>query len=382
MVIGTHKIKVALVHDWITEVGGAEKVLKEFYNIFSGADIFCIYHDQKFTKNFLPNARIRTSYIQKIPKIFRKNALLAPFMPMAVESFDLSSYDLVISTASFSKGLVLKPRTIHVNYCSSPTRQIWDWHIEYKSESSRLPKTFTSLYQHFARIWDRHASSRVDYFIANSYNIKNRIKKYYQADSTVIYPPVDLSMANSSTSQPEVIEDYFLIVSRLFKNKSVELAVSAFIKLDLPLIVIGDGPELLKLKKIVKKNRKIKLLGFQPDKVLKNYFRNCKAFVMPQEEDFGIAPIEALSFGKPVLALRRGGALEYIEEGVNGEFFDDPVSEVLADGVRRLNQNYKKYNPERIRQSASRFSRENFRKEIISFLNEVLRKKGNINLFN
>lgn len=370
-------MKIALVHDWLLEIGGAEIVLKEFHGLFPAAPIYCLYHNPQFTDSFLAGAEIRPSFIQKFPVLARNNTLLAPLFPVAVESLDLSEFDLVVSTAPFAKGLILKSKTKHVHYCSSPTRQLWDWQAEYARERRRAPKFLTVPLQHFARIWDRHASSRVDFFIANSLNTQERIKKYYRADSKIIYPPVSMAEEVKKIKSG----NYFLIVSRLFKHKNIRLAVDTFLGLGFPLVIIGSGPELGKLKKIAK-NSNIKFLGFQPDEVLEKYYAGCQAFIMPQEEDFGLTPIEAMSYGKPVLALKRGGALEYVKEGINGEFFDDPVIEVLADGVRRLNQNYKNYDPEKIKWSASRFSKENFRKEITSFLNEVLRKKSNVNLFN
>lgn len=358
------KLKIAFIHDWLLGVGGAEKVLRTFHQIFPAAPVYLLLYNEKFTKEFLPEAEIRTSFLQRFFKIFRSHKILAPFLPLAVESLDLSEYDLVISTGAFSKGLILKPKTIHVHYCSSPTRQFWDWFIEYRKES-RIPKSILAFLQHSLRIWDRHTSMRVDYFIANSENVKKRIKKYYNRDSVVIYPPVTQSTVYGL---PMVLENYFLIVSRLFKHKNIEIAVKAFNKMGWPLVVIGEGPELKKIKKIAHTN--VIFLGFQSDEIVQNYYANCLAFIMPQEEDFGLTPIEAMGHGKPTLALKRGGALEYIEEGVNGEYFDDPTEEVLADGLRRINEGIKnkKYNSDKIKETAARFQENKFKKEIIAFL--------------
>jgi len=357
-------MNIALVHDWLLNIGGAERTLKVLHKIFPAAPIYVLFHNKKFTAEFMPDADIRPSFLQKTYRLFGTHKPLLPLLPVAAESIDLSEYDLVISSSvSFSKGLILKPKTRHICYCYSPMRQVWDWHAEYKKEPHLAPGAVISLSQHFFRIWDRLASTRVDEFIAISENVRRRIKKYYHRDSKVIYPPINLFSLSTHYSLPTT--NCFLIVSRLFKHKNVAIAVEAFNKLEWPLIVIGDGPEFGKLKR--RAGPTIKLLGYQPDSRVSQYYNSCSAFIMPQEEDFGITPIEAMSYGKPVLALKRGGALEYIQEGVNGEFFEDPTEEVLADGMRRLKEGIDagKYDPELIKKSAERFSAERFREEVL-----------------
>ncbi len=371
-------LKIALVHDWILGVGGAEKTLKALHDTFPQAPIYTLFYNKNFTDGFLPGTEIRTTFAQKFYRVLRGHKLLTPILPIAVESIDLSDFDLVISSSvAFAKGLVLKPQTQHICYCYSPTRQLWDWHAEYKKEGHLAPKFWLSLVQHLLRIWDRHASTRVDHFIAISENVRQRIKKYYQRDSIIIYPPIVQGtryrvqgMINPSTPFTLHPTPYFLIVSRLFKHKNIDIAIKAFNKLGWPLMIIGDGPEFKQLKKLA--GPLVKLLGFQPDEIVHQYYAGCTAFIMPQEEDFGITPIEAMNYGKPVLALKRGGALEYIQEGVNGEFFADPTEEVLADGVRRLKQNFPHYNPETIKKTAERFSEERFKKEIIEYICKFL----------
>jgi glycosyltransferase involved in cell wall biosynthesis len=355
--------RIALVHDWLLNIGGAEKTLKALHEIFPAAPVYTLFYNKNFTDEFMPNADIRPSFLQKTYRRIKTYKPLTPLFPIAVESIDLSKYDLVISSSvSFSKGLILKPKTRHICYCYSPMRQVWDWHAEYKNEPHFVSGMIISLFQHFFRIWDRLASTRVDEFVAISENVRQRIKKYYRRDSVVIPPPVDLSGA--TTNYKLQTTNFFLIVSRLFKHKNVGITVEAFNKLEWPLVIVGEGPELSRLKKIAQPN--IKFLGYQPDDVVRDYYAGCLGFIMPQEEDFGITPIEAMSFGKPVLALRRGGALEYMREGINGEFFDDPVEEVLADGVRRLKEGIEtgKYDPETIKKTAERFSAKRFKREI------------------
>ena len=368
---GTENFKIALVHDWLLNIGGAEKALKTLHEIFPSAPVYTLFYNKEFTDKFIPNADIRPSFLQKTYQRIRTHKLLTPFLPTAVESIDLSEYDLVISSSvSFAKGLILKPKTRHICYCYSPMRQVWDWHVEYKKEPHKVPRLVTILMQHFLRIWDRLASTRVDEFVAISENVRQRIKKYYGRDSIVIYPPVNqlpvvsdqLSVGATENCKLKT-ENFFLIVSRLFKHKNIDIAVEAFNKLEWPLVVIGDGPELRRLKKRAGPN--IKFLGYQTDEAVRDYYARCLAFIMPQEEDFGITPIEAMSFGKPVLALKRGGALEYMQEGINGEFFEDPTEEVLADGARRLKEGIEagKYNPEIIKKTTERFSAERFKTE-------------------
>src|SRR3989344_1577117 len=326
-------MKVAIVHDWLVNLSGAERVLFELHKIFPEAPIYTLFENKKFTKQYLPDAEIRPSFLQKIPRIIRNYKYFFFLMPTAIESFDLSNFDLVISSSAiFSKGLVLKPKTKHVCYCYSPTRQIWDLHSEVHMPHS----VFYNLSQHFLRIWDRQASDRVDEFAAISEHVRERIKKYYRRDARVIYPPI---FQENHFDFIKIGTPYCLIVSRLYKHKNIDIAIEAFNKLNLPLVIIGDGPEQKRLRQKIENNR-ITMLGFIADKQLHYYYLNCKAFILPQEEDFGITPIEAMSFGKPVLALRKGGAIETIMEGVTGEFFDDPIAEGLADGIRRLEENY------------------------------------------
>ncbi len=391
------------MHDWLLSVGGAEKVLRALHEMFPTAPVYVLLHNKKFTRRFLPGAEIRSSFLQKAYQILHSHWLLMPFLPLAVESLDLSKFELVISSSAFAKGLILKPQTAHINYCCSPIRQVWDWSAEYGREPHRLNRGWVMLFQHFLRIWDRHASTRVDQFIVISENVRRRVKKYYQREAAVIYPPVDApvdavevynGVYASRHDRIKTHTPYFLIVSRLYRHKNVHLAVKAFSKLEWPLVVIGDGPELNRLRRLANRsadiashsnadiassprgiadiashsNADIVFLGYQPDEVVRQYYADCLAFVMPQEEDFGLTPIEAMSYGKPVLALKRGGALEYIKEGINGEFFEDPTEEMLADGARRLKENLASYDPETIKKTAERFSKERFKNEMANLM--------------
>ncbi len=358
-------MRIALIHDYLISFGGAEKTFKVLTGMFPGAEIYTLFYDPKIKKRFFPDIQIRTSFLQKFPATLRtRYPLLLPFLPVAAETLDFREFDLVISSSfSFSKGIITRPRTRHICYCYSPTRYLWDYHL------SKKPKSFPAkALLHYVRIWDRQASERVDHFIAISEAVKARIKKYYKRDSVVIYPPVQISNLKFKISKPK--KEFYLIVSQLRKYKRIDLAVEAFNKLGLELIIIGDGPEKKRLQKRAKKN--IKFLGWQPDTTVNKYYKNCTAFIFPGEDDFGIAPVEAMSYGKPVLAYRKGGAVETMIEGRNGELFDWSNVAVLADGVRRLRGNLSKYNSEFIRRHAKKFNKKRFEKEFKNYIQSIL----------
>ncbi len=349
-------MKIALIHDWLDSLGGAERVLIEFHKLYPEAPIYTLFARKEFIQKHLPKAQIITSTLQRLP--FRRSPLWAPAMSVAIESFDLSAYDIVLSSSVFfSKGLVVRPKTKHICYCYSPTRQLWDRHTESQ------PGVVGAIGKNILRIWDRHSSERVDHFVGISQHVQHRINKYYRRDASVIYPPV-VHLTTANQEKP-VSGDYYLIVSRFYPHKNLDIAIEAFNKLGYTLIVIGEGPLRRKLSSLASKN--IIFLGKQTDEEIAQYYKHAKAFIMPQEEDFGLTAVEAMSFGKPVLALRKGGAVEIIQEGITGEFFDDPIPEGLADGVRRLNE--KKYDPEIIKASVEKFSVERFRKEITQLIN-------------
>jgi len=351
-------LKIAIINDYLMNYGGAEKTFKMLSDIFPDAELYSLFYDLKTKKQLFPIRRVNTSFLQKFPKFLKKRyQLLLPFLPIATETIDLRDFDIVISAShSFVKGIITRPKTIHIDYCFSPTRYLWD-------------KSRKNVLLHYFRVWDRQASERVDHFIACSKAVQNRIHKYYKRESVVIYPPVQFPISQPTADHPQGgKKEFYLIVSRLQKYKRIDLAVEAFNKLGLKLIIIGDGPEKENLQRIAKKN--IKFLGFQPNEVVAKYYQDCTAFIFPSEDDFGIAPVEAMSYGKPVLAHRKGGALETMVEGKTGEFFDYQNSAILADGIRRLRLNMKNYDPEFISHNVQRFSENRFKKEILEFVNQ------------
>lgn len=347
----------------------------ELAKMFPEAPIYTFLYNERKMGQWFFKERVRTSFLQKFPKFFRSRPqYLWPFFGPAAENFDLREYDLVISSSSvFSKGVVTRPRTIHVCYAHSASRFAWDYSFEYLRERKLgfFGRFLAKIYLSYFRIWDRASARRPDYFLANSCATAQRLKKYYGVEAKVIYPPVPLAngkwpMANSKDDNTE---EYFLIVSQLTPYKKIDVAVEAFNKLELPLIIIGEGPQKKYLENLAKPN--IQILGWKSDEETAEYFRNCAAFIFPGEDDFGIAPVEAMSFGKPVLALARGGAKETVLAGITGEFFEEPAVEILADGVRRLRQNLTNFNPAVIRKWAERYSVERFRREIMEFIEKV-----------
>lgn len=362
--------KVAIVHDFLVEFGGAERVLKDICEMFPDAPIFTLLHDKEKMKGDFEGKVIETSFLQKFPKFLRKRKRwLLPFMMVAPETLDLREYDLVISSSgAWSKGIVTRLDTTHVAYVHSPMRFVWDYNEKYLKEIGARAGIFKRLILNYLRIWDNQAAQRPEKLLANSKYTQERIKKYYKRDSEVVYPGVVDGGVEKSNSLPtrdhsKSDKKYFLVVSRLSACKKVDLVVEAFNKLDLPLIVIGEGEQEKHLRKIASKN--VKILGWKSDEELSGYYSGARAFVFPAVDDFGLTMVEAMSHGVGVVAIRKGGAKEIVKEGVNGEFFDAQTVEVLCDGVRRFLENEKKYDKQKIKESVSHFSKENFKSNFL-----------------
>jgi len=364
-------MKVALVHDHLAQDGGAEKVLKALSDLYPDAPIYTLLYDKKNVDKYFKDKVIKTSIIQRLPGGVKHYQWYMPFMPMAVEFFDLRDFDVVISDASaFAKGVITSPSTLHICYCHTPTRYLWDYTHQYINELNfnKYFKKVISLVLNKIRIWDRVAADRVDVFIANSKTVKSRIRKYYNNNSTVIYPPINLDLFNAS----EEIGDYFLIGGRLAPYKRVDIVIEAFNKLDKKLKIFGDGVDVGRLKKLAEGNDRIEFLGRVNDEDMAKLYRKCLAFLNPQEEDFGITTVEAMASGRSVIAYRRGGATETVIEGVTGEFFDKQTPEAIAEAVR--NFDVSRFNSSQIREHAQQFSTEKFKDSIKSFIEEEYRR--------
>jgi len=371
--------KIAIVHDFLDDFGGAERFLNVVCEMFPSAPIFTLLANKNkirhwpLEENKILAAPIEESFLKKVPNFLKKRKkFLLPFMPTAIESLDFKNFSVVISSSSaFSKGIVIKPSTKHICYLHAPTRYLWDWHHGYLEQQQLKGKAkfFSRFLLNYFRIWDRASAERPDYLVANSFYTAKRIKKYYRRQARVIYPPVEVEKFSPQKEN----QGYFLTVGRLSPYKRIDLIVDVFKKLSLPLVVVGEGVQKKQLEKMAQQETgKIKILGKVSEKKLKTLYENCRAFVFAAEDDFGIAPVEAMAAGKPVIALRRGGTAETVIEGVSGEFFDEPEMEMLADGIRRFMENERKFNYLQIRKRAEEFSKDKFKEQFEKFLQKVL----------
>ncbi|NCO79710.1 glycosyltransferase family 4 protein [Candidatus Falkowbacteria bacterium CG_4_9_14_3_um_filter_38_19] len=360
-------MRVALVHDHLAQDGGAEKVLKVLADLFPQAPIYTLLCEKKNIDKYYKNRQIETSIIQRLPGGVKHYQWYMPFMPMAVEFFDLSGYNVVISdTSSFAKGVITTSHTLHICYCHTPTRYIWSDTHQYINELkyNKYFKKLISLVLNYIRMWDRLAADRVDKFIANSNFVARRIKKYYQRDPQVIYPPVEIARFKVSSN----ISDYFLTGGRLVPYKRVDLAIVACQKLGKKLKIFGDGVDLKRLKKIVGKDKNIEFVGRIDEETKADLYSHCLAFINPQEEDFGITVVEAMASGRPVIAYGSGGAREIVKAGITGEFFSEQKVDSLAEVLRNFDAT--KFDPRAIRHYVEKFSVERFKKEISDFINQ------------
>jgi len=364
-------IKVAIVHDWLVAYAGAERVLEEIINCYPDADLFSVVDFiPKNERGFLKNKPVKTSFIQKLPFAKKKYRTYLPFMPLAVEQFDLSGYDIVISSShAVAKGVITGPDQLHISYVHSPMRYAWDLQHQYLKETGLvrgLQGWLAKRELHKLRMWDLRTANGVDHFLANSRFIARRIWKMYRREATVIYPPVDVD----SFTLCEQKEDFFLTASRMVPYKKIDLIAEAFSLMpDKRLYIIGDGPDFDKVKS--KAGANVELLGYQPFEVLRNYMQRAKAFVFAAEEDFGIVPVEAQACGTPVIAYGKGGALETVTEGETGLFFDAQTPSSIIEAVKRFEDMKDRFIPSKIREKTLRFSKDRFRQEFSSFVNDA-----------
>lgn len=357
-------MKIAIVHDWLTDMGGAEQVVANFRDIYPEAPIYTSVCNHENLMDKLKEADIRTSSLQKKKKQNHKKYF--PLMPMAFEKFNLNEYDVVLSSSSScAKGVLTKPGSIHVCYCHTPMRYAWEQRDDYMEGMGKLKKKLVHFLLHYMRIWDVVSSNRVDYFIANSTEIKNRIQKHYQRDAVVINPPVRCHLFNTS----EIDGDYYLVLSRLVKYKRFDLAVKACKELGKKLVVIGEGPEKENLVAMAGEGNDIQFLGRQPDEVVKKYMSECKALLFPGEEDFGIVPVEAQACGRPVIAYGKGGVLDSVIPGKTGVFFKEQTVESVKQAIQKLET--MTFDKQEIRNHALEFDESVFQKKIKEYIDEV-----------
>ncbi|MDA3815204.1 MAG: glycosyltransferase [Patescibacteria group bacterium] len=363
-------MKIAIVHDYLIQYGGAERVLEALCEIWPHAPIYTLIHDSKKVHERFSDKRVKTSFLQNIPFTKNNHRIFPPLMMLAIEQFNFDYYDIVISdSSSFAKNIITNPSTLHISYCHTPMRYAWDDCQYYTQEFGfpKLLKKFIPFFMNYIRNWDYIATSSVDSFIANSNFVNGRIKKYYNRSAKTIHPPVEVD--NFYISPEDQLGDYFLMVGRMMKYKKMDTVIEAFNKLGLPLKIVSRGPEFKNLKKIAGNN--IEFTGRVSEKKLQEIYSKAQAFIFPQEEDFGIVAIEALASGRPIIAFRSGDIVEHIEEGRSGLFFDNQNKEDIIKAVKKFQKI--KFNSNFIRSSALKFNKKYFKNKIKGFVEEEYR---------
>ena len=375
-------MKIAVIHDWLVTYAGAERALEQILTLYPDADLFSLvdFLPQQ-QRAFILQKKVNTSFIQKMPFARKRYRSYLPLMPIAIEQFDLSSYDLVISSSyAVAKGVLTNARQLHVCYCYSPMRYAWDLHHQYLRESglNRGIKGFIAqMVLHYMRMWDYIAANRVDHYLAISQYVAGRIKKTYNREATVIYPPVDID----NFVPHEGGKDYYLTASRMVPYKKIDLIVEAFSGMpDKKLVVIGEGPDFQKIRP--KAGRNIELIGYQPVPVMKEYMQKAKAFVYAADEDFGIVTVEAQACGTPVIAFGKGGSLETViplgnaeHSSPTGVFYSEQTVESLQNAVFLFEKNQDEFEGKHIRENALRFNEERFKKEFKDFIDRTMAKR-------
>ncbi|MBI4552180.1 MAG: glycosyltransferase [Candidatus Latescibacteria bacterium] len=363
-------MNLAIVHDYLNQYGGAERIIEIFHEMYPDAPIYTSVYDPDRLPPVFRRMDIRPSFMQRLPVVTRWLQYYLPFFPTAFEQFDLRGYDVVLSsTTSWAKGVITGPECVHVCYCNTPMRFAWRYH-DYMRERDVGPliRRALGLTLHPIRLWDAVNASGVDYFIANSYNIASRITKFYRRESTVIHCPVDCAQYAIS---PEVGDSY-LIVSRLREYKRIDLAIQAFNRLGLPLTIIGEGTDRGRLERLA--TGRIEFLGRVSDEQLRQHYARCRALIVPGEEDFGLTPLEAQASGRPVIAYAGGGALETIVDQATGRLFFPHTPEALAEAVRTFDADA--FDPQTIRAHALQFDVTVFKRKIAEFLDHCVVQQG------
>lgn len=370
----SQKPNVGIVADWLVTYAGAERVIKEFLDIFPESELYSIVDFlQPEARNELHGKHAVTSFIQNLPKSKNNYQKYLPLMPLAIEQLDVSSHDIILSSShAVAKGILTGPDQLHISYVHSPIRYAWDLQHQYLREAGfnkGIKASIVKYLLHKIRLWDYRTANGVDHFIANSQFISRRIKKVYNRESTVIYPPVDVERFTLNDKK----EDYYFTASRMVPYKRIDLIVEAFSKMpEKKLIVIGDGSEIGKVKSKASKN--VEILGYQPNHIMLEHMQNAKAFVFAAEEDFGITPVEAQACGTPVIAFGKGGSLETIRplgvDNPTGLFFSEQTIESIISQVNAFERNVEIFEPENCRLNSLRFSSLRFKNEMDNFIND------------
>ena len=356
-------MKIAFVHDWLTTYAGAETVLEAALELFPGAPVYTLlYRPEAFQNTRISEHPVTTSFIERLPKSQTGYRNYLALMPLAVEQFDLGESEVVFSSShAVAKGVLTRADQLHISYIHTPIRYAWDLYFQYLKTSNLergLKSWLARLVLHYLRLWDAASAHRVDLYVANSRYVARRIAKVYRRKARVIYPPVDVDRFRPKIQR----EDCYLTVSRFVPYKRVDLIVQAFSELGRPLVVIGDGPERPKIERLAAPN--VRLLGYQPDAVVKDYMERCKAFVFAAEEDFGITPVEAQAAGAPVIAYGKGGVVETVLPGRTGILFHEQTVPALKQAVKDFEAQKDRFSIEALRENALRFSKPRFQREV------------------
>ena len=355
--------KIAIVHDWLTNMGGAEQVVYNFHEIYKDAPIYTTFYTPDNLDDKLKGLDVRTSFLQGKKPVYNHKKYF-PLMPLAFSRFNMKDYDIILSSSSScAKGIKKRKDAIHVCYIHTPMRYAYEFKHEYTDGMNPIKKFLVNILLFFIRIWDQKNTKRVDYFIANSTEVKNRVNKTYNRDAVVINPPVRTDEFNIS----DVDGDYYFVISRLVGYKRFDLAVQACSELGKKLVVIGDGPEREKLEAMA--GPTVTFLGRQDDATVNKYMRECKALLFPGLEDFGIVPVEAQACGRPVICYGKGGVLDTVVDGKTGLYFNEQTVESLKETILKFEQ--MTFDKKEIRENALKFSEENFRKNIKEFVEKV-----------
>jgi glycosyltransferase involved in cell wall biosynthesis len=368
-------VKVAFIHDWLTGMRGGEKVLEAACELFPGAEIYTLIHRPERVSAALNSRRLHVSGLNSIPGSYAFYRYLLPLMPMAVESFDLSAFDLVVSFSHcVAKGVNLAPRQgrrrpLHLCYCHTPMRYVYDQFDNYFAGGAGIGvKQGAALMRPYLIRWDQKTSKGVDSFMANSENVSGRIRAAYGRESEVIYPGVETEFYRPAKTPRAKTEPYYLIAGALVPYKRVDLAIAACRELGVPLKVAGVGTERPRLEKLAE-GAVVEFTGWQSDEDLRELYRGCEAFLFPADEDFGIAPVEAMACGRPVVAFKKGGALETVKEGITGVFFEEQTAASLAGAMKRARGIA--FDPAAIRDHAVRFDTKIFKKRFGDFVRQA-----------
>lgn len=363
-------MKIAIVHDYLNQFGGAERVVSALHELFPLDPIYTSIFDEKKMPDTFQRMDIHLSFMQKFPFVSRFFKYYLFFYPLAFESFDLSEYDLILSSSSaFAKGVKKREGQLHICYCHTPMRFVWRYEDYVKRESIPMfMKGILPLMLEPIKKWDLQTADKVDFFVANSRTVAKRIKNTYGRGSVIINPPVDCGLFKPSNLD----HDYFLVVSRLNTYKRIDIVVEAFNKLELPLKIIGDGPDRRNLQRMAGPN--IEFLGRKLDQELAKYMAQCRALIFPGEEDFGIAPLEAMSAGRPVIAFRAGGAEETVLDGKTGIFFEKQSVESLVQAMKRFQ--FATFSKREIREHAEKFDKKIFKQKIKNFVEQKFRERS------